>query len=162
MLDIRYPALRSIEDIPYMSRVDRRRLRTDCRSIYHRTDFRCAYHAVQQCLFFYLGADFDGAALPGDLVRIDDGQLPRTKAGDLPWVDMVCYALQTGRIPASIKDREMAYAEKAAKSDAESAENRKMDVIEKDIASRLRFNRNRVGMHRNFRPSAVVDGLKGG
>lgn len=161
MIDIRYPALRSIEDIPGMSRVDRRRLRADCRSIYHRTDFRCAYHAVQESLFFYLGANFDGAALPGDLVYINAGQLPRTKAGDLPWVDMICYVLQTGRIPASIKDRELAYAENAAKSDAASAENRRMDVVEKDIAGRLRFNRNRVGMHRKFRPSAVVDGLKG-
>lgn len=159
MFDFRYPNLVRLADAP-VDPVLRRRLERDAESIYARTDFRCVYNTRNDTLFFYIKEPCQGAAIPFRLVALRDGKLPQIPGVD--WKDEVCRLLQRGRVADAVKDREMAWEEQSLQSEARAKrETTDHAELERITLENLKDARNRVGMHSKYRPSAVVDGLKG-
>lgn len=160
MLDNRWPHLCEVSSIPNMDQVDRARMRRACERITARTDFKAAYNKATGCLHFYLGSPEIGAAVPSALARVTVRPgINRTLSENR--VEAVCKTLQRGRVSRALKDREMEYAENAQKSDIASLKDKKRGEAEKVVEQKLRRTLNRRGMSSRFRPSAVVDGLKG-
>lgn len=159
MLDNRWPHLCEVDRIPGMHPSDRSRMGRVAHAVAGRTDFKTAYNRVNGCLFFYLNDASIGAAVHPDLtyIRRKDG----FKVPDDLWTEELVRTLQRGRASRAVKERAEKYAEQSAESDARSIRDRQRGETPKAVEKHLRRTLNRRGMSSRFRPSAVVDGLKG-
>lgn len=161
-MDTRWPHLVDVSGIPGLHQADRQKLARACDSIYSRTDFRCLFNRITETLHFYISDPDMGAALPkGALLVFDQGGQPRTHKFDSLWIDNICGMLQAGRTPRHLKDRDIAFRETSRKSDVESQKSREWTIREKEARKTARRVTNRMGMSSKFKPSVLVNGLKG-
>lgn len=161
-MDNRWPNLVSLDSIPGLAPGERSRIVHACESIYRRTDFRCLYNTLSKSLHFYIREPDMGAYVPNGAVQVfDHCGVSRVFRFNAVWVDEMCRMLRQGRAPRHLKDREMAYAERSAQTDAASAANRESADKERDFNRHVQRAKNRSGMSSKFRPSAVVNGFKG-
>lgn len=161
-MDNRWPHLVELDRAPGLDTADRARLKRACTRVKTRTDFDVLFHKPCGTLHFFLGSADCGAALPADMVRINgmDG-LPKIHKFNDTWVDEVSRFLQRGRMSRAEKDRETAYRIRSVESDKKSEEDRTFGEREKIVAENIKHIENRRGMSSRFRPTAVVNGLKG-
>lgn len=161
-MDYRWPNLIDLAAIPGLDPVSRRRLIAACASIYARTDFRVMYNTAIQRLHFYIREPDMGAPVPTGAVMVfnPDGS-PRTHRFNAVWIDEMCRMLRQGRAPRHLKDRAAVEHEVSQRSDAAFEKSKAWSDRERDANNTVRRVKNRQGMGSKFRPSVLVNGLKG-
>ncbi len=162
MFDRRFPYLFRPSDLPHGTPEERARFAEFASRVRARTDFEVTYNAKSGRLFYYIGDPTQGGALPNELTRFATG--PRSyDLSIFDKVDEVCSVLQSGRMSMAAKDRLHAHAEKSKQSDREAAMSRFVRPELLRLArEELTRNKLRFGMSGRFRPSVLVNGLKGG
>lgn len=158
MFDRRFPNLVRVGEArsPRLSRaaseIERR---TDARVVLQR------WKSGECHLFVYPSDPAFGYALPPDLTRVvrrDGTQTPPEGAR----IDDIVRMIQHARRPLAQQDREMRASERSAETAAEQATGRANDGKRKEAEKIMRRHKNREGMGKHFRGSAVVSGFKGG
>ncbi len=128
--------------------------------VYARTDCSCNFNARNGRLYFFLRSPEQGIALPPAIVSF------RNSVGEFDFsvldrLDDICVLIQEGRKPFHHKLKLLEWMKNAEKSAEASRENREYDTLARITLEHFRRTKNRHGMGRKFRPSILVNGLKG-
>ena len=164
MMDRRYPNLCRVEHAPGVNGCDMAVLVRVARSIESRTNCKV-------CL--RMGSTGRGANLhvypidPGFAYTIP-GYLTvaltpenSLKTGLESRVDEIVACVQRAKRPMKEHERDAAYAERSAANERDEHEGRWFEDHKPALEESMRRRTNRTGMSTKYRPSAVVDGLKG-
>ncbi len=162
MMDRRFPNLCRVDHAPSVRGGDVAVLRRVAEAVAKRTESKVCIRTSQNGrtahLHVYPVDPAHGYALPQNLtVIVENGQFnPRLESG----VDQMVRLIQYARRPALLQDREMAAAKAAAEHDERQRDGEWFEGRTHKMEETLRRHKNRRGMSKKFRPSAVVDGLK--
>lgn len=164
MMDRRYPNLCRIEHAPGVNGCDMAVLVRAARAIESRTNckvcLRMGSNGRGGNLHVYPIDPGFAYTIPGYLtvaLTPENG----LKNGLESRVDEIVQCVQRAKRPMKEHERDAAYAEKSEASEREQHDGRHFESIKPALEEKLRRKSNRRGMSTKYRPSAVVDGLKG-
>lgn len=150
-MDTRYPNLKPLDQMP-LAPGAKARFIASCEEIKRRTGVGCCYNAVSRCLFFYLRDPSQGMVLPWDKTHV-----PIMHEVD---VEFIVREVYEARRPMEEKVQECEASVRAAEQAAEAADDKRMEDLDKEAHSMLRYAGNHCGMGSHFRGSVVIDGNK--
>lgn len=163
MIDRRYPHLCRITDLGAIAEPERRRVQRLLDSIKSRSNWTGLYDRVNRRMYFFLGSIKIGADLPSELTDVADpvDGICTRRLDDL-WAERLVRLFQNARRSWAEKDRDEERAEKARQSEIKSRDDRRRESLVPEVRQMVSRSKNRLGMSKKYRPSAVVNGLKQG
>ena len=156
-MDTRFQHLLAIERstrIPGLCGATRALVQQFIEEVRRRTHLRCAFNKLTGSLFFYYPRP------EGDVRGVRSWPLVRSDGSLRPvWrdVDVICRSILSARAAARLKDADVAAMEKQQKAEGKEANRRMFEDMRPDVEADLERRKNRRGMGRNYRPSALVN-----